>query len=339
MEKITWKRPGLTVTRMGFGCLPIQRLSVPDAASLVRRAFDAGVTFFDTARAYSDSEEKVGRALAGVRGQVILATKTAAKTADGFFSDLETSLKALNTSYIDVYQFHNPDFVPRPGGADGLYDAALRAKAEGKIRCIGISQHSLERAREAIDSGLYDTLQYPFNHLATDADVDMVQRCGQAGMGFIAMKGLSGGLVTDAALPFAFLRTFAHAVPIWGIQREGELDQFIALEKNPPALDEALRARIEADRRELAGSFCRGCGYCLPCPAGIPIDMANRMTQLLQRSPTERWLAADWQERMAHIEQCTRCGACAARCPYGLKPFDTLPGHLKYYREAVARQA
>ena len=158
-------------------------------------------------------------------------------------------------------------------------------------------------------------------------------------MGFIAMKGLSGGLVTDAALPFAFLRTFAHAVPIWGIQREGELDQFIALESNPPALDEALRTRIEADRRELAGSFCRGCGYCLPCPAGIPIDMANRMTQLLQRSPTERWLKTDWQERMAHIEQCTRCGACAARCPYGLKPFDTLPGHLKYYREAVARQA
>ena len=339
MEKITWKRPGLTVTRMGFGCLPIQRLSVPDAAFLVRRAFDAGVTFFDTARAYSDSEEKVGRALAGVRGQVILATKTASKTAEGFFSDLETSLNALNTSYIDVYQFHNPDFVPRPGGADGLYDAALRAKAEGKIRCIGISQHSLERAREAIDSGLYDTLQYPFNHLATDSDVDMVQRCGQAGMGFIAMKGLSGGLVTDAALPFAFLRTFAHAVPIWGIQREGELDQFIALESNPPALDEALRTRIEADRRELAGSFCRGCGYCLPCPAGIPIDMANRMTQLLQRSPTERWLKTDWQERMAHIEQCTRCGACAARCPYGLKPFDTLPGHLKYYREAVARQA
>ena len=339
MEKITWKRPGLTVTRMGFGCLPIQRLSIPDAVSLVRRAFDAGVTFFDTARAYSDSEEKVGRALAGVREQVVLASKTAAKTADGFWSDLHTSLKTLGTACIDVYQFHNPDFVPRPGGADGLYDAALKAKAEGKIRCIGISQHSLQRANEAIDSGLYDTLQYPFNHLATGEDVAMVQRCGQAGMGFIAMKGLSGGLVTEAALPFAFLRAFPHAVPIWGIQRESELDQFIALEKAPPAMDDALRARIEADRRALSGSFCRGCGYCLPCPAGIPIDTANRMKLLLERSPTQRWLAPDWQERMSRIEHCTHCGACSTRCPYGLKPFETLPGHLKYYREALARQA
>lgn len=339
METTRFGRTGLSVSRTAFGCLPIQRIPAQDAAALLRRAVEGGINFFDTARAYTDSEEKMGLALSGLRDAIVLATKTTAQNAAGFWTDLETSLKTLRTDHIDIYQFHNPGFVPRPGGADGLYDAALRAKAEGKIRCIGISQHSLERAREAIDSGLYDTLQYPFNHLATDSDVDMVQRCGQAGMGFIAMKGLSGGLVTDAALPFAFLRTFAHAVPIWGIQREGELDQFIALESNPPALDEALRTRIEADRRELAGSFCRGCGYCLPCPAGIPIDMANRMTQLLQRSPTERWLKTDWQERMAHIEQCTRCGACAARCPYGLKPFDTLPGHLKYYREAVARQA
>lgn len=338
MEKITWKRPNLTVTRMGFGCLPIQRLETNDAARLVRRAFDAGVTFFDTARAYSDSEHKVSLALGDVRERVVLATKTAAKTADGFWKDLETSLHTLGTSYIDVYQFHNPGFVPRPGGADGLYDAALKARAEGKIRFIGITQHSLERANEAVDSGLYDTLQYPFNHLATEGDIALVEKCGEAGMGFIAMKGLSGGLITDATLPFSFLRAYPHVVPIWGIQRESELAQFLALENDPPVLDEALRARIEEDRLALSGSFCRGCGYCLPCPADIPIDTANRITQLLQRSPAAQWLTPEWKERMERIEDCIHCGACATRCPYGLKPFETLTGHLQYYRETYARQ-
>lgn len=338
MEKITWKRPNLTVTRMGFGCLPIQRLESSEAARLVRRAFDAGVTFFDTARAYSDSEYKVSLALGDVRDRVVLATKTAAKTADAFWKDLETSLRTLNTSYIDVYQFHNPGFVPRPGGADGLYDAALKARAEGKIRFIGITQHSLERANEAVDSGLYDTLQYPFNHLATEGDIALVEKCGEAGMGFIAMKGLSGGLITDATLPFSFLRAYPHVVPIWGVQRESELAQFLALEKDPPVLDEALRARIEEDRQALSGSFCRGCGYCLPCPADIPIDTSNRITQLLQRSPAAQWLTPEWKERMERIEDCIHCGVCATRCPYGLKPFETLPGHLQYYRETYARQ-
>ncbi len=338
MEKITWKRANLTVTRMGFGCLPIQRLETGDAARLVRMAYDAGVTFFDTARAYSDSEHKVSLALGDVRDRVVLATKTAAKTADAFWKDLDTSLRTLNTSYIDVYQFHNPGFVPLPGGEDGLYDAALKARAEGKIRFIGITQHSLERANEAVDSGLYDTLQYPFNHLATEGDIALVQKCGAAGMGFIAMKGLSGGLITDATLPFSFLRTYPHVVPIWGIQRESELAQFLALEKEPPVWDDALRTRIEEDRHALSGSFCRGCGYCLPCPANIPIDTANRITQLLQRSPTAQWLTPEWKERMERVEDCVHCGVCATRCPYGLKPFDTLPGHLSYYRELYAQQ-
>ena len=236
---------------------------------------------------------------------------------------------------IDIYQFHNPDFIPVPGGEDGLYDAALKAREAGKIRFISITNHSIERAFQAVDSGLYDTLQYPFNHLATDQEIALVKLCGEKNVGFICMKALSGGLVTDARLPFAWLSRFDNLVPIWGIQRMSELEEILAYSEHPPVLDDALRAGIEKDRRELAGAFCRGCGYCMPCPAGIPINNANRITQLLTRSPWKNWVGPEWQAQMEKIEDCIHCGACEKRCPYGLKPYETLRGHLEFYREFV----
>lgn len=337
MEYTTLGRTGLSVSRTAFGCLPIQRIPAADAQALLARAVAGGITFFDTARAYSDSEAKMGPALAPVRDRVVIATKTGARHAEGFWRDLETSLATLQTDYIDVYQFHNPSFVPRPGGEDGLYDAALEAKRQGRIRHIGITQHSLALAEEAVRSGLYDTLQFPFNHLASPADVALVELCAAENVGFICMKAMSGGLITDPALPFAYIRQYPIAVPIWGFQRMAELEATLALAAESPAIDDAMRARIEADRASLVGSFCRGCGYCEPCPAEIPIDIANRMTQLITRSPSAQWMTPEWQAKMATIRDCTRCGLCAGRCPYDLKPYETMPGHLAFY-EAFVRE-
>jgi aryl-alcohol dehydrogenase-like predicted oxidoreductase len=339
MDKFILGGTQMEITRTGFGALPIQRLDTEAAVRLVRQAVAGGITFFDTARAYTDSEQKLGIALQGVRENLVIATKTGAQTAEGFWKDLEMSLRMLKTDYVDIYQFHNPDFVPKPGGADGLYDAALEAKRRGMIRHIGITQHSIERAFEAAQSGLYETLQYPFNHLATEREVALVETCRERGVGFIAMKALSGGLVTRAELPFAYIRQFPQAVPIWGIQRESELRQILELSENPPRLDAALQAEIERDRRELVGEFCRGCGYCMPCPAGIPINNANRMTQLLTRSPAEPYFTPEWQQNMEKIEQCIHCGLCASRCPYELKPFETLPGHLAFYRDMLSKHS
>ncbi len=334
MQTMILGRTGLSIAKTAFGCLPIQRIPKEDAAALLRRALKAGITFFDTARVYTDSEEKIGEAFAGIpRESYVLATKTHAKTGEELWGHLRESLSLLRIQTIDIYQFHNPSFVPMPGGADGLYDAAIEAKRQGLIRHIGITQHSLELAKEAVLSGLYDTLQYPFNHLATDEEVALARLCEAEGVGFICMKALSGGLITDASIPFAYLSQFPGVVPIWGFQRPEELEQLIALSGQPPMLDEAMQARIEVDRTELAGSFCRGCGYCLPCPADIPIQNANRITQLMQRSPVAPWLAPDWADAMEHVEACTRCGLCAKRCPYGLKPYETLPGHLAFYRK------
>ena len=339
MDKFILGRTGLEISRTGFGMLPLQRISFDDARALLRRAYDGGITYFDTARAYSDSEEKFGYSMADLRKNVILATKTGAKDAKTFWAHLEMSLRNCKTDYIDVYQFHNPGFVPRPGGEDGLYDAAVEAKKQGKIRFISITNHLIDRAFEAVESGLYDTLQFPFNHLATDREVELVRLCKEKNVGFIAMKALSGGLVTDAELPFTYIRTFDNVVPIWGFQRMPELEQLLALSENPPTLDADLQARIEKDRSELVGAFCRGCGYCLPCPAEIPINNANRMEQLLTRSPYKSWITPMWQEMMGRIENCIQCGACATRCPYGLKPFETLPHHLEFYRNFVKAHA
>lgn len=335
MKKFILGRIGLEISRTGFGALPIQRVSFEEASQLLNRALDAGITYIDTARAYTDSEEKIGSAISHRRSEFYIATKTHAKTAEGFWKDLETSLKLLNVDCIDVYQFHNPPFVPVPGGEDGLYDAAVKAREAGKIRFIGITQHSIERAEFAANSGLYDTLQYPFNHLATEREVALVKTCREKNVGFVAMKALSGGLVTDARIPFAYLSEFDNVVPIWGFQKMWELEQVLDFSEHPFEITDEIRALIAKDRAELVGGFCRSCGYCLPCPVGIPIQNANRMKQLLGRAVWQDYVTPQWQAEMAKIDDCIQCGACASRCPYELKPFETLPGQLAYYREFV----
>lgn len=335
MEKMILGRTGLEISRSGFGALPIQRVSFEEAARLLNRALDAGINYIDTARAYSDSEAKIGAGIGNRRNEFFIATKTHAKTGEALKKDLETSLRELKTDVIDVYQFHNPGFVPVPGGEDGLYDAAVQARREGKIRFIGITQHSIERAFQAVNSGLYDTMEYPFNHLSTERDRELVRLCGEKNVGFVAMKALSGGLVTDARLPFVFLREYANVVPIWGFQKMEELNQIIDMEQNPPVRTDEIDRLIERDRRELSGAFCRSCGYCLPCPADIKIPQANRMMQLLGRAVWQNYVTVEWQREMEKIEDCVHCGACAKRCPYGLKPYESMREQLKGYREFV----
>ncbi len=337
MDLVTLGRTGITVSKNGFGALPIQRISKEDAAYLVQKALDGGMTFFDTARSYTDSEEKLGYALSHRRADFYLATKTPSVTADGFWSDLHTSLRLLNTDHVDLYQFHNPAFCPKPGDGTGLYEAMLEAKAQGKIRFIGITNHRLHVAQEAIDSGLYDVLQYPFCYLATEKDQAIRQNAEQANMGFLAMKGLSGGLINSSKAAYAWLRQYENVLPIWGIQREWELDEFLSYRDNPPALDEEVLAVIAKDRQELATGFCRSCGYCMPCPAGIEILNCARMSQLIRRAPSEGYFSPQWRENMAKIENCLNCGKCKSRCPFELDVPNLLKKNYKDYKALCAQ--
>lgn len=328
---------GIVANKNGFGALPIQRISEKEAIDLIHMALDGGVNFFDTARAYSDSEEKLGKALAGVdRGRYYIATKTAAKTGDKVLEDLDTSLKLLKTDYIDIYQLHCAPKCFRPGEEDGVYDAVLKAKEQGKIRHISITAHLLNVAEEAVASGLYDTLQYPFAYISTPREIELVRKCAEVQMGFLGMKGLAGGLLTNARLCYWFAAQHENVLPLWGVQRASELEEFLSFQKNPPVMDDEMKAVYDRDLKELSGEFCRGCGYCMPCPKGIQINNCARTTQLLRRSPSANWLSGEWQAEMAKIKECLHCGQCASKCPYGLDTPALLEKNLEDYENVVA---
>lgn len=267
-DMVTLGTTGITVNKNGFGALPIQRISQEDAVHLARKAYKAGIRFFDTARAYTDSEVKLGEAFEGIRSEVYIATKTAAQNAKDFWEDLHTSLRNLRTEYIDLYQFHNPAFCPKPGDGSGLYEAALEAKEKGMIRHIGLTNHRLTVAKEAIESGLYETLQFPFSYISGEQELELVELCRAKNVGFIAMKGLSGGLITNSAAAYAFEAQYDNVLPIWGVQRETELDEFLSYIDAPPRMNEELRAVIEKDRAELRGEFCPGLRLLYALPGG-----------------------------------------------------------------------
>ena len=333
MKKIPLGNTGLEVTKTAMGCLPVQRIPTAEGARLIRAAFDSGITFFDTANAYTDSEEKLGLALDGVRARAVLATKSHARDRAGCAAHIDHSLKMLRTDYIDLFQFHCCEDLPDPNDPDGAFAAALAAKAAGKLRHIGITTHSVAVAEAAVESGLFETLQFPFSYLSSERDLALAEKCERAGMGFIAMKGLAGGLLTDVRACTAFMNSYPNVVPIWGIQTMAELRQWLAAEAEDPQLDDALRAVIEKDRAELAGSFCRGCGYCMPCPAGIEIRNCARMDMLLRRSPWRPYYSPKWREKMEKIEQCKNCRKCAEKCPYQLDTPALLQYQLRDYRK------
>jgi len=336
MAKMTLGSTGITVEQNGFGALPIQRIDMEAAVKLLRKAFAGGMRFFDTSRAYSDSEAKLGSAFEGMRENLVIATKTFSKTPEDFWKDLDTSLSTLRTDYIDIYQFHNPRVCYKPGDGSGMYECMVEAKELGKIRHIGLTNHQLDRAHDCVDSGLYETLQFPFSYLSSGKDVELVEKCGKANMGFIAMKGLSGGLITDSAAAFAFLTQFDNVMPIWGIQRESELDEWLSFMRNPPEMTAQRKVSIERDQKSLVGEFCRGCGYCMPCPQGIQIFHCARISLLIRRSPSANWLTPQSREMMRKIEDCTECGQCRTKCPYGLDTPELLKKNYEDYKKILS---
>ncbi len=338
MKNITLGSTGITSPQNGFGALPIQRDTTDVAVHLLRKAYEGGMTFFDTARVYTDSEEKIGIAFGdmGIRDKIYIATKTPALTPDAFWRDLETSLRLMKTDYIDIYQFHNPPQLFRPGDGSGMYECMLEAKAQGKIRHIGLTSHSLKVANECVDSGLYETLQFPLSYITGKDELELVEKCRKANMGYIAMKGLAGGLITNSAAAFTYMLDFDNVMPIWGVQHEHELDEFLSYMDNPPVLNDEMRAQMKRDREQLKGGFCRSCGYCMPCPVNINIRQAARMSLMIRRAPHEEFLSSEWQAEMAKIDQCISCGECAKKCPYGLDTPNLLKANYEDYKRIVS---
>ena len=270
MKEIVLGKSGIRTVQNAFGVLPIQRVDMETAVRLLRRAWEGGIRFYDTARDYTDSESKLGAAFFGGEGggkdsgswleaqgfsreDIIIATKTHSKKPEGFRKDLQRSLSELNTPYVDIYQFHQAQQCYRPGDGTGMYECMLEAREQGLIKHIGLTSHRWDVAMEAAASGLYETVQYPFSYLCAERDMELVQRCRENNVGFIAMKALSGGLITRSDAAMAFMTQFDHVLPIWGIQRARELEEFLSYMKETPVLTEELRSPISA---EPAGTAC-----------------------------------------------------------------------------------
>ena len=317
---------GLTVSSIGFGGIPITRLSETDAAALVRRAVDAGINFIDTAYGYGGSEERIGRAVRGVpREQLVIATKDASTDGAMFTQHVEESLSRLGLDYVDIIQFHNVsdrgtwEAVLAPGGAG---EAAKALKKQGKVRHVGVTSHNADLAAEMVASGQFETLQVPLNFVAEEA-AGLIEPCRRQGMGLIGMKPFGGGAIEDGELALRFLHQFPDVVPIPGIETQAELDHVLRFAAAPQPLSSDDRRRITELKAELGKTFCHACGYCQPCPEGIAIAMLMRAKSFARRMPVEQAVRA-LGRHMAKIDSCVRCNQCTKRCPYKLD----IPGRL-----------
>lgn len=337
LRKIQLGATGLMVTKTAFGALPIQRISFDESREILRAAYSAGINYFDTANAYTDSEKKIGDALADVRADIVLATKTSLLSVDAMKRNLEQSLRDMKTDYIDVFQLHNPERLIAADSPE--YEFLLDAKRQGMIRHIGITNHRIDIAREAVLSGLYEVMQFPFSALASEREIEFAELCAARDVGFVAMKAMAGGLIRRPAATFAFLERYPNVVGIYGIQRMVELEQWAAFDRDPPADDDAMQQLIDEERAALSGDFCRGCGYCMPCAVDIHISWAARMDMLLTRSPYKPLISKEWRDKMDLIDNCIDCGLCKSRCPYSLDTPNLLRSQLAFYRAFVEQHA
>ncbi len=331
MKTIILGQTNLAVTKPAFGALPIQRCSEADAIAILRRAYEGGIRYFDTANMYTDSEEKIGKALSDVRGDIVISTKSAGRDYRTVAEHIQLSLERMKTDYIDLFQFHQVSNWEEIDS--GAWEAAVEAKEKGYVRHIGATSHLLSFACEMGESGRVETMQYPFSYLSGEEEFRLVRRCREKNVGYIAMKALAGGMLSNARAVHAFMGAQDGVVPIYGIQTMEELEQWLALAEEDPTLDEELQAVIDADRAQLAGQFCRSCGYCMPCPQGIEIRNCARMDMLIRRSPWRPYFTPEWQEKMNRINDCLDCGRCKSRCPYGLDTPKVLKYMLKDYWE------
>ena len=332
---------GMTVSELGFGGIPILRLESGEAEKIVRHAFDRGINFFDTAYAYRDSEEKIGRAFAGRRDKVIIATKTMRRDGAGALEQLEQSLQRLQTDYIDLYQLHQVaqesvwQTISAPGGA---LEVLQKAKVAGKIRFLGVTSHSRPMAIKLIQTGLFSTVQFPFNFIEVDAAGDLHPEARRLGLGILVMKPFAGGVIDNATVAFKYLRQFPDAIPLPGFDSVAAVDEVVSFYEMSNQVSDEDEALMTTYRRELGQQFCRRCEYCQPCPQGVMITPAMGY-QVVARRMSPAVSVEFSRAAMETVPQCIECGICIQRCPYNLpiptmlkKHFAMWEGHCREIR-------
>lgn len=320
MEYTTFGKTGLKISRLGFGGIPIQRVDAKTTRKLIESMVERGINYIDTARGYTVSESYLGEALEGYRDKFILATKSMSRTKEAMAKDIEISLANLRTDYIDIYQVHNVpvnelDIVTGP---DGALEALMEAKAAGKIRHIGLTAHSLETFEKAIELPWVETIMFPYNIVERHGE-ELIRKCGEKNIGFIAMKPLAGGAIEDATLALRFICSNPDvSVVIPGMYDVKEIEQNQAACEDSSELTEEEIAAIQKVREDLGNNFCRRCNYCAPCTVGIDIPTAFLLQGYLDRYGLADWAKARYAGAKVKASECIECGECEPRCPYQL---------------------
>lgn len=336
MEKIRLGRTGMMVSKLGFGGIPIQRLSEDDAIAVVKRCLELGINFLDTANGYTTSEERIGKAIARKREDVIIATKTGARNTTDMEAHLNLSLKRLGVNYIDLYQFHGVsdskhlDLILAPGG---LLSVAEKAKKEGLIKHIGVTSHSLDIAKEIVKSDCFETIMIPFNFITSEAADELLPLTREHDVGFIAMKPLAGGMLDNVIVAFKYLFQFPDIVPIPGIERIEEIEEIVGIVEGSWEMTEAEEKDMQRLRDELGTRFCRRCNYCQPCTVEIPISTIMVSRSFFKRLPEERFFSGMLDNAMERAADCTDCGECEERCPYKLPIREIMAEQVAWYQE------
>ncbi|MFC2069766.1 aldo/keto reductase [Chloroflexota bacterium] len=337
MDKIRLGKTEMMISRLGFGGIPIQRDTEDEAVTVVKRCLDLGITFLDTANGYTTSEERIGKAVAGKRAEVIIATKSGARNREGVEEHLALSLKRLNTDYIDLYQFHGvstSEHLKIILDSDGLLPVAEAAKKAGVIRHIGITSHQIDIAEEAVKSDRFETIMFPFNFIAHEPAEELYALCKEHDVGLIAMKPLAGGMLDNITIAFKYLLQFPEVVPIPGIEKVHEIEEIVKLIDGPTKLTEVEKREMQRLRDELGDQFCRRCEYCQPCTEGIPISSVMTSDTVAKRMPPERLFSGMFAESIEKARSCTECGDCEERCPYHLPIREIIAKRIKGYEEA-----
>jgi len=337
MDKIRLGKTGMMVSRLGFGGIPIQRVSEDEAVAVVQRCFDLGITFFDTANAYTTSEARIGKAIKGCRGEVIIATKSTSRSREGVEKHLNMSLEHLGFDYIDLYQFHQVgdfrslEIVLDPKGPMAVLEEAKKA---GVIKHIGVTSHQVDVAKEAVKSDRFETLMFPFNFITCEAADELLPLCRKHDVGFIAMKPLAGGALDNVTIAFKYLLQFPDVLPIPGIEKPREIEEIIGVLKGSWDMSEAERSEMQRLRSELGNRFCRRCDYCQPCTQEIPISTVMVIKSAIRRLPPERLFTGMFADAVEKAANCTECGDCEERCPYRLPIMEMLPESVQSFRAA-----
>jgi len=335
METIRLGQTDMEVSKLGFGGIPIQRVSEDEAVAVVKRCLDLGITFIDTANAYTNSEKRIGKAISGQREGLILATKSTSRRREGVETHLKQSLEQLGVDAIDLYQFHGVnDFdayarVLDPNGPMALVQEAKRA---GVVKHIGITSHSMDVAKEAVKSDRFETIMFPFNFVTSEAADELLPLAREHDVGFIAMKPLAGGMLQNATIAFKYLLQFPDVVSIPGIERVHEIDEIIQVVEGPQQMTEAEQSEMQRLKDELGTRFCRRCDYCQPCPEGIPISLVMIVTSFVKRLPQESLFSGWIADGLEKAANCTRCGDCEERCPYDLPIREMLEENVNLFQ-------